>query len=90
LKTKAPAGCQRAIYSLASYRLIALAAQKPRPRIRWIQTRPQLRVLDLANHPDPSFRNGALAKAKTIMRNKIQALMEGREPVDEDYTKITE
>ncbi|KAJ5262765.1 hypothetical protein N7524_008070 [Penicillium chrysogenum] len=37
---------------------------------------------------DGWFRNGALAKAKTIMRNKIQALMEGREPVDEDYTKI--
>jgi hypothetical protein len=37
---------------------------------------------------DCAFRNGALAKAKTIMRNKIQALMEGREPVDEDYTKI--
>jgi general transcription factor 3C polypeptide 5 (transcription factor C subunit 1) len=37
---------------------------------------------------DGWFRNGTLAKAKTIMRNKIQALMEGREPVDEDYTKI--
>ncbi|CAG8263433.1 unnamed protein product [Penicillium nalgiovense] len=37
---------------------------------------------------DGWFRNGTLAKAKTIMRNKIQALMEGREPVDEDYAKI--
>ncbi|KAJ5197544.1 hypothetical protein N7449_008023 [Penicillium cf. viridicatum] len=37
---------------------------------------------------DGWFGNGTLAKAKTIMRHKIQALMEGREPVDEDYTKI--
>ncbi|CAI7605791.1 unnamed protein product [Penicillium discolor] len=37
---------------------------------------------------DGWFGNGTLAKAKTIMRHKIQALMEGREPIDEDYTKI--
>lgn len=37
---------------------------------------------------DGWFGNGTLAKAKTVMRHKIQALMEGREPVDEDYTKI--
>ncbi|KAJ5517748.1 Transcription factor IIIC, subunit 5 [Penicillium expansum] len=37
---------------------------------------------------DGWFGNGTLAKAKIVMRHKIQALMEGREPVDEDYTKI--
>lgn len=37
---------------------------------------------------DGWFGNGTLAKVKTVMRHKIQALMEGREPVDEDYTKI--
>ncbi|KAJ5795252.1 Transcription factor IIIC subunit 5 [Penicillium paradoxum] len=37
---------------------------------------------------DGWFANGTLAKAKTVMRHKIQALMEGREPVDEDYVRI--
>ncbi|EKV10848.1 RNA polymerase III transcription factor subunit, putative [Penicillium digitatum] len=37
---------------------------------------------------DGWFGNGTLAKAKTVMRHKIQALMEGREPIDADYTKI--
>ena len=37
---------------------------------------------------DGWFGNGTLAKAKAVMRHKIQALMEGREPVDEDYTRI--
>ncbi|OQE35480.1 hypothetical protein PENCOP_c013G06099 [Penicillium coprophilum] len=37
---------------------------------------------------DGWFGNGTLAKAKAVMRHKIQALMEGREPVDEDYVKV--
>lgn len=37
---------------------------------------------------DGWFGNGTLAKAKTVMRHKIQALMEGREPVDEDYVRV--
>ena len=37
---------------------------------------------------DGWFSNGTLAKAKTVMRAKIAVLMEGREPVDEDYALI--
>ncbi|KAJ5958104.1 uncharacterized protein N7479_005254 [Penicillium vulpinum] len=37
---------------------------------------------------DGWFGNGTLAKAKTVMRHKIQALMEGREPDDQDYVRV--
>ncbi|KAJ5146463.1 uncharacterized protein N7515_001027 [Penicillium bovifimosum] len=37
---------------------------------------------------DGWFGNGTIAKAKTVMRHKIQALMEGREPRDEDYERV--
>lgn len=37
---------------------------------------------------DGWYGNGTLAKAKTVMRSKIQALMEGREPVDGEYVRI--
>ncbi|KAJ5512133.1 Transcription factor IIIC subunit 5 [Penicillium fimorum] len=37
---------------------------------------------------DGWFGNGTLAKAKAVMRHKIQALMEGREPDDQDYVKV--
>jgi len=39
---------------------------------------------------DGWFGNGTIAKAKTIMRSKIQAMMEGREPDDADYVRIME
>ncbi|KAJ5442973.1 Transcription factor IIIC subunit 5 [Penicillium cf. griseofulvum] len=37
---------------------------------------------------DGWFGNGTLAKAKAVMRHKIQALMEGREPDDQDYVRV--
>lgn len=37
---------------------------------------------------DGWYGNGAIAKVKTIMRNKIQALIEERVPDDADYARI--
>jgi general transcription factor 3C polypeptide 5 (transcription factor C subunit 1) len=39
-------------------------------------------------HTDGWFGNGTIAKAKTIMRSKIQAMMDGREPDEADYVRI--
>ena len=39
---------------------------------------------------DGWFGNGALAKAKTIMRAKISALIEGRQPDEGDFRRILE
>ncbi|CAG8124332.1 unnamed protein product [Penicillium salamii] len=62
---------------------------------------PQLRAVLYPENPAPDFLrkecdivtdgwfgNGTLAKAKTVMRAKIAVLMEGREPVDEDYSLV--
>ncbi|OQD88351.1 hypothetical protein PENANT_c004G02317 [Penicillium antarcticum] len=37
---------------------------------------------------DGWFGNGTLGKVKTVMRHKIQALMEGREADDEEFEKV--
>jgi general transcription factor 3C polypeptide 5 (transcription factor C subunit 1) len=37
---------------------------------------------------DGWYGNGTLGKVKTVMRHKIQALMEGREPNDEEFEKV--
>lgn len=62
---------------------------------------PQLQATLYPENPEPNFLretceiisdgwfyNGTLAKARTVMRGKIQALMEGREAMDEDYVRI--
>ncbi|KAK9851031.1 hypothetical protein MYU51_011203 [Penicillium brevicompactum] len=64
-------------------------------------TDPQLRAALYPENPAPDFLrkeceivtdgwygNGTLGKAKTVMRAKIAVLMEGKQPVDEDYVRI--
>jgi general transcription factor 3C polypeptide 5 (transcription factor C subunit 1) len=66
-------------------------------------TDPQIRADLYPENPEPGFLrteceivtdgwfgNGTIAKAKTIMRSKIQAMMEGRDPDDADYVRILE